>query len=389
MKQKFILLLSVVTSFTCLPQSTLIPCRVGNKWGYSDTLGKIVIEAKYDRADLFYYGEGFVKPSNVVGTVVINNKILAIDQKGNVLVPGVYGSIETSYIKEGVIFIVENAKKKKGLFAKGKEIAPCIYDEITPYPNDSYLIQKGEKAGIINSIGKLLIPAEYDEINVDENNSRETYNWQAVKKKSTTNFPDKKISNPKEPAPPQFMPETKLYEGDIYDHAAQLQLKNGLDSAIVKYNMVFLYKKGTVGIKIFDPTHAEPFYFTDKFWVQDAEYIANNSFDKVKYNARALVIARNSTGKAGIVTGTGKIILPFEYDEIIPNGSYLILKKASKTGFLLLSTPYPFIKAVYHKFYDYHSIPVNPNWSFGIFNIEKNGKEGYVGENGIEFFRDK
>ena len=100
-----------------------------------------------------------------------------------------------------------------------------------------------------------------------------------------------------------------------------------------------------------------------------------------------MIIARNKADKVGIITESGSTVLPFEYTEIFVNGSYLILFKGSKKGFMILNTPYPFIPAVYDNFHDYHTIRVNDNWSFGLFLVEKDGREGYVGENGVEFFK--
>ena len=112
-----------------------------------------------------------------------------------------------------------------------------------------------------------------------------------------------------------------------------------------------------------------------------------DQFAEKRYGSRALLTVRNSQGKMGMITETSRVILPFEYSDIVENGNYHVLYKGSKMGFLILNTPYPHIDATFEEFYDYHAIPVNDYWSFGLFYVSRNGKDGYVGENGVEFFK--
>ena len=178
MNKAFVFACSLLINACVFGRGPLVPYRDGKKWGYSDTMGKIVIAPKYDRADIFNYKETFRWSLKPVGTVVVDEKILAIDEKGQVLVPGKYESIEVTYTKDGIIFVVSNAKGKKGLFAKGKEILPCVYDDITPAPNDSYQLQQN-KVGLVNSQGKILIPLKYDYIYEGEKNKAE-FIWKAA-----------------------------------------------------------------------------------------------------------------------------------------------------------------------------------------------------------------
>jgi hypothetical protein len=390
MKKAFLLLL-VFICFKATAQSPkiLVPYRVGDKWGYSDTLGNISIQPKYDRADLFYYGES-IKPSRVAATVVIKDEILAIDESGTALVPGGYESIETIYINKGIQFIVQNAKEKKGLFANGKELIPLVYDEVTSHANDSYLVQKGKKVGLINSRGETVIPVEYDEVEYAYETPNGMQKWIATKNKISKTFLDKQngpLSD--EFLPPRVMQEEKLYEGDINDLGETLREKYALDSVLLHGNVGLIYKDNKMGVKIFDMKDNSHFFFSEKYTIGEVLYLGEGSFDREKYKAKALLIAINKEGKHGLITEKEKQILPFEYDAIDENGSYLILTKGGKKGFVILYTPYPFIKANYDAFIDYYSIPVKDDWSFGLFEIEKNGKAGYVGENGVEFFKDK
>jgi hypothetical protein len=218
----------------------------------------------------------------------------------------------------------------------------------------------------------------------DEKSAGQVFTWKAEKGKTSKNFFDDRIR-----VAPYLLELAAVTPSsvDFGDLPVKFEKKFELDSAVVKANMIFLYKKGKVAVQMPGQYEASPVFLDGNYWVQDAEYIGRHAFDYQKYKAKALIIAKDTTSKTGIITETGNIVLPFEYTEINPNGSYLVLKKGSKTGFMILNTPYPFIPPVYDELHDYYSMPVKDNWSFGLFYITKNGKEGYVGENGMEFFK--
>jgi hypothetical protein len=51
-------------------------------------------------------------------------------------------------------------------------------------------------------------------------------------------------------------------------------------------------------------------------------------------------------------------------------------------------TIYPIIPNKYDDIIYARGLSVNRSWNFAIFKIMINNKTGYVGENGIEFFKD-
>ena len=54
----------------------LIPYRVGDKWGYSNPEGEIVIATKYQEANPFYYAKALVKRKGKFGFVDGNGKVI-------------------------------------------------------------------------------------------------------------------------------------------------------------------------------------------------------------------------------------------------------------------------------------------------------------------------
>ena len=54
----FIIFISYLSVYAQQPQ--LVPYRIGEKWGYSDTAGKIIFEPQYQSADFFVNDVAFV-----------------------------------------------------------------------------------------------------------------------------------------------------------------------------------------------------------------------------------------------------------------------------------------------------------------------------------------
>jgi hypothetical protein len=79
--------------------ATLIPYRKGDKWGYIDKQGEIVIPIQYD--DAGFFSEGLAR-------VRVNGKYGFIDTKGNMVIPAVYD--EAYGFSEGLAQVKINGK---------------------------------------------------------------------------------------------------------------------------------------------------------------------------------------------------------------------------------------------------------------------------------------
>ena len=70
----------------------LVPFRDGDKWGYSDTLGNIKIQPKYDTVPLFNY-DMIHKGNHVIAVVKLKGKPMVINERGTIIVPSKYDYI--------------------------------------------------------------------------------------------------------------------------------------------------------------------------------------------------------------------------------------------------------------------------------------------------------
>jgi hypothetical protein len=101
-----------------------IPVQKDGLWGYSDSLGNIVIPIKYDFACIFEHDFARVK---------LNNKWGLINKRGEAIIPLQYDEIISMETIFPPVFRVSILEKKGILDIKGNEIVPVIYDYIGKY----------------------------------------------------------------------------------------------------------------------------------------------------------------------------------------------------------------------------------------------------------------
>jgi len=145
-----------------LPYSTeykdYMPLQQNGLWGYSDSLGNIVIPVKYDFASIFEQN---------VARVKFNNKWGLINKQGEEVTPIKYDEISViDTLCVPSIFRVSIEKKTGILDINGNELIPVIYDYIgyNFSNNPDYLeaIRLGDKWGRATRT-QVVIPAIYSE----------------------------------------------------------------------------------------------------------------------------------------------------------------------------------------------------------------------------------
>ena len=383
MKKLLILCVIAVFANPLLAQGPeiLVPYRLGNKWGFSDTLGKIKLQPKYEKVTEFdyYYPEN----NHVIAIARLNGKELVINEQGKIIVPPVYEEVVIDDQAYSTIFIVTK-NNKKTVFKNGKEILPVIFDSIEVASDDKFLVRIKDKWGLYSTSGKQLIPVVYDEINFTESI---TDSWEAIKDGKTKSYsfkPGKVDSDVMPPIEDQQIGSVNV-EGVKFDEN-DFALKHGLDSVKMFYTSGVVYKKNNQGI-FFEDNPDKLYFFSKSYELKNILFTDNYNLGQYYPGSKGLIIA-SLNGKYGIINQEGKEILPFDYDEISHKGNFCILTKNGKVGFFIIYTHYPVIIPRFDSYENHSLIPVNSNWSFTLFNIIKNGKEGYVGENGIEFFKD-
>jgi hypothetical protein len=389
-----ILALGVLVCLSCLysiSQSPriLVPFRIGNKWGYSDTLGKIKIQPKYDTVSLFDY-DMFYKSHHVIAIVKLKGKAMVINEMGTVIVPPKYDYININWrLDEPTFFIKRN--NKWGLFTKGKELFPPVYDFMDDYSYVGfYRVHLHDKCGLINSEGKIVIPVIYDQIAKMDSKQPGYINWDGIIwGKETVSFTTKmeNVVRLSQRGPPNQQEFPGFISQEDLEEATDLVRKQyGLDSIKLKNYTGIVYKGPMQGI--FLPVEVKKVYFFSKqYTIQQIQYFSVNERNNWNKNSIAYIIA-SLNGKYGMMNEAEREVLPFVYESIEEKDEFFLLKRNGKVGFFIWNTVHPVIQPAYDKYVWKVYIPVNSQWNFTLFGVEKKGKQGFVGENGVAYFRD-
>ena len=142
--------------FSCAEDyNDYMPTHENGLWGYSDSLGNIVIPKKYDFASIF---------DESVARVKLNNKWGLVNRQGDEIAPVKYDQISRINTLSAHSVLKANIGEKVGVLdTNGNETIPVIYDRIDLSYLSRYgllLIQLGDKKGFADRT-QVVIPAIY------------------------------------------------------------------------------------------------------------------------------------------------------------------------------------------------------------------------------------
>jgi hypothetical protein len=399
----FVLLLQTMIT-SAQAKKFLIPYRAGDKWGFCDTLGKVIIQAKYDFTDFCLHGD---YPDTEVGKILSTKGYGLISFTGKEVVPALYNDaypLGDHYVAEKNL--------KFGLYnPSGKLVIPVTYDAITlSYDsNDEFRLVLNEKEGVYFAKTNQLIPAVYDVILGDfysfqVDNEKWLYarkgdkkfliNRQTGKMVPYQGDEDLEDYGSLEKAPPEI-DEMMPVSTEVQDMKT---IKTALDAdTVMPYEnfsnhfdvlttkLYIVKKKRKTGLAYANTsTVASPVY--------DSITYVMNIFNKKYLSKKSnFLVAAKKGNYFGLINEAAEEILPFQYDLVtwLERYAYAFLLVANnKKGVFLPATFYPVIPPKYDDIKYHTAHYVSDNWSFAIFQVVKDGKTGFVGENGIEYFKD-
>lgn len=129
------------------------------KWGFVDTSGKLVIPLQFESPAQFRNGFATVKKEGKMGI---------IDKTGKLLVDFLYDYIGD--YNDG-LFSARDLKSKYGFIDSANNvIIPFEYDEvnISWFSGGIAILQKGNKYGAVDKANKTVVPFEYDELGITD-----------------------------------------------------------------------------------------------------------------------------------------------------------------------------------------------------------------------------
>jgi WG containing repeat len=387
------------------------------KKGLVDIAGTPIIPIQFDAINLYLYHQKsiiLVTKSNKMGAYIKSKNIIPVD----------FDQVQI----EGEFFLV----KKNGLFGlydlTGKNIVPIQFDEVSLayfYSYQVFKVKKGNKFGLFDQTGKLIIPVQY-----------ETIEYQKYKKRSGNNISGTTsligfftTKNGKDyyyglDGQMKAFNKSEWVVSELYDEeaimAGETTYNDQTDMVVVSDKSIDQLKED---LKVDEIKPFSPDYKDILLIKKDGYYglINSNSteiippaYDSIKYinlNKHIFFVKKNQ--KWGIVNSKNEIQLPTEYDQLNigrNDSNHIVTQKVGLKGCFIIYTwidlfsPIDIYESSHTGFYTgykhYSPIPpryqditfaryfrVHQNWSFNVFKVLKDNKQGYIGENGVEYFK--
>ncbi len=147
MKKTLILLLF----FSCLSiKAQLIPYRIGNLWGYSDSLGKIKIKPQFQDVEFFKTNFAFVVIDSLYYGINTNAEILCGPFKYH------------GEFNDGFCNVLDTNKKAYYINQDGKNSFNLFFDFAESFSEQLAVVSINKKLGIINNKGQWVRKPDFD-----------------------------------------------------------------------------------------------------------------------------------------------------------------------------------------------------------------------------------
>lgn len=128
----------------------LIPYRIGDLWGYSDTAGKLVIPAKFNLSDFFESNMAFVK---------IDTLYYGINTKGEIITEAFkqYGRF-----KSGVCPVTTTGGKSYYITDNGRKAFDKVFSAAENFSEGRAVVSMQKKLGVIDDKGNWVLEPAFD-----------------------------------------------------------------------------------------------------------------------------------------------------------------------------------------------------------------------------------
>ena len=124
--------------------------KTGNKYGYKNESGRIVIPAIFD--DAYWFSDG-------LAAVKQNGKYGFIDKSGNFVIPAKYEKVRS--FSDGLAAVEQNGKYGY-IDDRGDFVIPAKFDESWSFSDGLAIVKQDGKYGYVNKGGNIVIPVKFD-----------------------------------------------------------------------------------------------------------------------------------------------------------------------------------------------------------------------------------
>lgn len=363
----------------------LIPYRDGNLWGYCDTIGRVIVKPYYEELIDFKYDSFQYNLARFVSKK--NGKTFVTDQKSELILAPTeeYDSVKIDRYETKLIELY--SKNKKGFCFNEKEKSLPLYDDISSDVEGRIIVKKGNKVGIVNSQNQIIVPIDYVQLYRDDkyddiNKNIFKFKWFFLNDEGKTGLIDDEIklvnlNEEKRIIYDKIIMDSDTRGDDEVSFTEELALSSNYNKIEkIKYtNYIIVYKNNKVGV--YDSSIKN--LIIDVVFDSIECISERNVYFKVKNNSETFILNNESKKVTDISFDD------FYYDRNISNYVYI---KSGKKGIYFFDNYYKLIEAKYTEIIEKKSIPISNKWNFSIFKVkDSNGRIGFVGENGVEYFK--
>lgn len=333
-----------------------------NKMGVIDNKGNVIIEPNYNTIQI-------PNPTKDVFICINDDETKVVNEKGEESFKN-FEEVSAIQLKElateipfekSILKYKENEKYGLVNF-EGKKITEAIYENIEnlPYKEGELLVENNGKYGVINMLGKEVIPVEYKEIKVDEYYEKDSaYRYSG------------------------YIVGTETDNGTMYKY--------------INYNNKQQSKDEYQDIqRVVDYENKDEYYLIfkkdNKYGViKNENIVINNEYDNIEYDSFNQLFTVKKDGKYGVLKSNGETLISCLYDEIDIEGIYIYSLKGEEqiifdtTGAKIENPKY---KSVYNVEDTNYKITINNENKYGV--VDENNNEiikneyyyiGYLGNN--------
>ncbi len=252
-------------------EGKLLVCK-DDKYGIININGTELVKAEYDKIETDgYYTETdeYLKSGFIVSNTTSDGyRYGYIDYNGKEILKVEYNEIiRLTDLEE--VYLITSTNGKYGLYKKSKEIIKPEYQSIVDTNNKCLIIQKNKNYGVANLEGKIIVETKYESIE------------------------DKGI----------YLYAQTSSENDVYDIAG-----NKID---INFNKT-IYKTENEEYRIATTLNNNITYYGIEN--KEGKSLVNAGYRYLEYLYKDYFIAKDDSGKIGVINSNGKVIIELKYD---------------------------------------------------------------------------
>lgn len=352
--------------------------------GFVNKQGEEVIPLVYENAQSFSEGLAAVYTLMEGGV----NSWIYINKKGDLVITNIGTGITTAGSFSGGLANIEKGENKAGMIdTNGKEIIPCEYQELGELSDSMIAAKKNGKWGYYNLKGQLVISCRFDE-------AESFYDGEALVTSGDSYYINKKgvFIRPVKRQTEETIDESKLFTIDYINTRGERIIRgkpgvmsviyfNGMTPVRVNSKWGFMNKEGILAIPCkYDSVGSfseglASVRVNDKwgYIYQDDDTLTSCRFDYAYNFHRGIAIVKTN-GKYGYLGKTGEIMIPCRYDMAYTfKDSLAVVRIGDQFGYINKAGE-QIIPCHFDDAFDFNE---------GLAVVKKDGLWGYINKKGL------